>query len=375
MDPRYCLFSVDDDPMMQSVLKAVLAPEFDIETFGSAEECRARLAERQPDMFLLDIDLPGMDGYELCRTLKADPQTQNLPVTFVSSHDDIDERLAGYEAGGADFIVKPFDGAEVLRKARVARRALAEERGLREQALASEQLVSMVLESIDEYGLVLQFLGKVIACGDAAEVAEAMQHLLRGYRLEGVVQVRVGDEEITLGGAGPSSPLETSIVNHVRTLGRLFEFKRNSVHNFDHITVMVGNMPLEKADVCGRIRDNLGMAAQGAEARLLAIQTAVADRRKQAGLFRVLDNLRATLGTLTADHRRERLQGATLSFEMQQGLAKSFVHLGLTTAQEMYLEDLVKRHMERLVALYDSGEQTQAVLTRLGRELELLTAN
>lgn len=374
MDDRYCVFSVDDDPMMQAALDAVLAQEFAVECFPSAEDCRARLAARRPDMFLLDISLPGMDGYQLCRQMKADPQTEAIPVTFVSSHDDIEERLAGYEAGGADFIVKPFDSAEVLRKLRVARQSLAERRGLVEQVQASEQLAAMVLDSIDEYGLVLQFLGKVIACTNGREVAEAMLHLLKGYRLAGAVQVRVGDQEVTLGAAGASSPLETSVINHVRSLGRLFEFKGRSVHNFDHVTVLVANMPVDRGDFCGRIRDNLSMAAQGADARLLAIQTEEADRRKQAGIFRVLDSLRATIGTLTANHQQERLQGATLSFEIQQGLAKSFVHLGLTTGQELFLENMVRGYMEKLVALYDSGEQTQKLLERLGQELELLTA-
>lgn len=375
MNPSFCIFSVDDDAMLQATLRAVLEREFELETFASSEACLARLEVRRPDLLLLDISLPGIDGYEFCRRLKGEAATQALPVCFVSSHDSIDDRLAGYEAGGADFIVKPFAVDELLRKVRVAQRAAVERCGLIEQAQASEQLTSMVLESMDEFGLVLQLLGKVIACTGAGEVATAMQHLLKGYRLDGVVQVRVGDSAVTLGPDGPSSPLETSIVNHVRTLGRLFEFRQRSVHNFEHITVMVANMPLANADFCGRIRDNLNMAAQGAEARLQAMQTEEANRRRQVGIARVLDGVRAMIGTLTQNHQRERQHGATLSFEIQQDLIKSFVHLGLTTGQERFLEEMIKGHMERLVALYDSGAQTQGVLEKLGGELELLTAN
>lgn len=375
MTISYCVFSVDDDPMMQAVLKSVLEQDFDIETFASSEECHARLAARRPDLFLLDVSLPGIDGYEFCRQIKSAEATQGIPVIFVSSHDSIEDRLAGYEAGAADFIVKPFDVAEVLRKAQVAQRALVEKRGLIEQAQASDQLASMVLESMDEFGLVLQFLGKVIACSGAAEVAEAMQHLLRAYRLEGVVQVRVGESAATLGPDGPSSPLEVSIVNHVRGLGRLFEFKTRSVHNFDHITAMVGNMPLDNPDLCGRIRDNLSMATQGADARLQAIETEEANRRRQQGMFRVLESVRGTIRGLATSRRREREEGATLSFEIEQGLIKSFVHLGLTTGQEVFLEDFIKGYMDRFVALYDSGEQAQDVLETLGRDLEKLCAN
>ena len=375
MNPSFCIFSVDDDALLQAALKAVLEREFEVETFASSEACLARLEERLPDLLLLDITLPGIDGYEFCRRLKSEPRTQAVPVSFVSSHDTIEDRLAGYEAGGADFIVKPFDVDELLRKTRVAQQIAAEKRRLIEQTQASEQLTSMVLETMDEFGRVLQLLGKVIACTTAAEVAAAMQDLLKGYRLAGAVQVRVGESEITLGADGPSSPLETSIINHVRTLERLFEFNRKSVHNFDHITVMVSNMPLDNPDFCGRIRDNLNMAAQGADARLLAMRTEEANRRKQVGIAKVLESVRAMIGTLTQSYQRERRQGATLSFEIQQDFAKSFVHLGLTMGQERFLEDLIKGHMERLVALYDSGEETLGVFEKLGQDLELLMAN
>lgn len=66
-----------------------------------------------PDLILLDIRMPEMDGYEVCRRLKADPKTQSIPVIFVSAQHDIEDKLKAFEAGGADYITKPFQLEEV----------------------------------------------------------------------------------------------------------------------------------------------------------------------------------------------------------------------------------------------------------------------
>ena len=67
-----------------------------------------------PDLILLDVKMPGMDGYEVCRRLKADEQTRGIPVIFISALDEAADKLKGFEAGGVDYIVKPFHAAEVL---------------------------------------------------------------------------------------------------------------------------------------------------------------------------------------------------------------------------------------------------------------------
>lgn len=71
-----------------------------------------------PQLVLADVRMPGMDGFELCRRLKADPRTAQVPVIFVSAHNDAGERIRGLEVGGVDFIGKPFDRGEILARVR-----------------------------------------------------------------------------------------------------------------------------------------------------------------------------------------------------------------------------------------------------------------
>src|SRR5574343_1935941 len=128
MTDRLRIFVVDDDPLILDMLAAILADVGHLETFSSGEACLLRLAEVKPDLFLLDVSMPVMDGYDLCRRLKDDWETQDIPVIFVSAYDDSETRLRCYEAGGEEFILKPFEPVEIQCKLQVAERIIASKR-------------------------------------------------------------------------------------------------------------------------------------------------------------------------------------------------------------------------------------------------------
>jgi len=111
------LLLVDDEPMNLKILKLILASSgyrF-VEARNGMEALEK--AEGQPDLILLDVTMPGIDGFETCRRLKKREDTSGIPVIFVSALDDPKMRALGIETGGVDFISKPFDPKEL--KARI----------------------------------------------------------------------------------------------------------------------------------------------------------------------------------------------------------------------------------------------------------------
>ena len=87
---------VDDDPIILLMLETNLKDDFEVQTAGSGEACLETVPNFAPDLVLLDIEMPGIDGYETCRRLQEGRDGQPLPVIFVSSHDTLDERLTAY---------------------------------------------------------------------------------------------------------------------------------------------------------------------------------------------------------------------------------------------------------------------------------------
>lgn len=110
---------VDDTPTNIELLSALLADTgCEVRVALSGEDALAAVAEQVPDLVLLDISMPILDGYEVCRRLKADGATAHLPVIFISAHDEPMDKVRAFEVGGADFVQKPFQPGEVL--ARIA---------------------------------------------------------------------------------------------------------------------------------------------------------------------------------------------------------------------------------------------------------------
>ena len=109
---------VDDLPQNVKLMDAVLTPRgFTVHTAASGEEALEWLSTQVPDLVLLDILMPGIDGYETCRQIRANPATSYLPVVMVTASGQ-EQKLRAIEAGADDFVTKPFEQAELLARVR-----------------------------------------------------------------------------------------------------------------------------------------------------------------------------------------------------------------------------------------------------------------
>ena len=115
---EYNILLVDDDPGMIRVMARMLAGlgEFRFATHG--EGAIELVRDWQPDLLILDAELPGISGFQVCERIKSDPTTRDVPIIFVTSHSDHDFEVKGLELGAADFIAKPVNEALVLARVR-----------------------------------------------------------------------------------------------------------------------------------------------------------------------------------------------------------------------------------------------------------------
>lgn len=105
---------IDDAPANLKTLASMLKEEYRIIIAKSGEEGLGLLREGlEPNLILLDVVMPGMDGYEVCGELKADPATQEIPVLFITAKDTIEDKQKGLSLGAAAYITKPFDAVTV----------------------------------------------------------------------------------------------------------------------------------------------------------------------------------------------------------------------------------------------------------------------
>ncbi len=183
------VLAVDDQPPNLRLLDAVLVPRgYRVLTAGSGEQALAMLAELEVDLVLLDVVMPGLDGYEVCRRIRARERTAYLPVVMITASGS-QERLAALEAGADDFVTKPFDQSELLARVASLARLKRYHDTIERQAveLASwnaelERRVAAGIAELERTSRLRHFLSPQLA-----DVVVGDQELLASHRREVVV--------------------------------------------------------------------------------------------------------------------------------------------------------------------------------------------
>jgi CheY-like chemotaxis protein len=119
MNSQRTVLAVDDNAMNLDVIREILSTGYTLHCASSGEEALRVAQAVRPDVVLLDIMMPGIDGYETCRQMRSDPVLQAAKIILVSAKAMVEERLRGYEAGADDYLAKPYEPAELEAKVKV----------------------------------------------------------------------------------------------------------------------------------------------------------------------------------------------------------------------------------------------------------------
>jgi sigma-B regulation protein RsbU (phosphoserine phosphatase) len=136
---------VDDAKTNIDILVEALRDEYKLSVALDGAAALLSVEKNQPDLVLLDIVMPGLDGYEVCRRLRAQESTRELPIMFLSSLEDVRDKTRGFEAGGNDYLTKPFEVLEVKARVRSLLKAKAYADAVRE-AMARDLLIAREIQ-------------------------------------------------------------------------------------------------------------------------------------------------------------------------------------------------------------------------------------
>ncbi len=196
---------VDDIPANVKLLEARLGAEyFEVSTANSGAQALEKIAQDLPDIVLLDVMMPGMDGFEVCRRIKSNPESAHLPVVMVTALDQVADRIQGLEAGADDFLTKPVNDLALFARVRslVRLKTMVDELRLRQATGESMGLGDAATRSFnDTVGR-----GRILIVEDREQNALRMtEHLAAehdvdvvGKTTEAVVRARGGDYDLVI---------------------------------------------------------------------------------------------------------------------------------------------------------------------------------
>jgi two-component system alkaline phosphatase synthesis response regulator PhoP len=110
------ILAVDDNSINLAVIEELLESRYDLMTVSTGTDALKMAQEFRPDLIILDIMIPGVDGYEVCRQIRKSSSLRHTKIIMVSAKAMTAERLKGYQVGADDYLTKPFDGEELLAK-------------------------------------------------------------------------------------------------------------------------------------------------------------------------------------------------------------------------------------------------------------------
>jgi DNA-binding response OmpR family regulator len=357
---------VDDAEVQRRILSALLGKTYEVVTFASGELFFAQANE--VDLVLLDIDMAGMNGYEVCRRLRQQEATRELPVIFISGHDTTPERVAAYEAGGDDFIVKPAAANEVLHKVSTILQRRHEVSALTDQSREAQKAAFTAMTNVGELGVLLEFMRHCAGSSRSEQIADHLLAALLAFGLKGAVQVRSNGSTLERS-TDQAAPLQTSVMESLRNMGRIFVFGSRGIVNYDHVSVLVTDLPVHNEEHLGRLRDNLALLAEGAEARLDAMQADAKVHHLQEGAAETLLMLRKIVAAGASRTMTARRQNQQVTMELLEVLGGLIESLNVTDIQRETLQQTIEDGMESLARVHEEAvladDQFASVITSL----------
>jgi hypothetical protein len=216
------------------------------------------------------------------------------------------------------------------------------------------------ITSIGELGTLLSAFRAFNSCTDYTSLADAMLESLQQYGLSGVVQIRTEEHSLTRNAQGPANPLEISVVEHMASMDRIFQYKSRMAYTYENVSLMVSNAPVDDPDRCGRLRDHLAMLVESAQMRVNSTEL----QRREA-ITQAIDHVTEMLNEIDRSQRECRMALYLATSGMKESMEKEVWTLGLTESQDEELVAIVSKNIENILNIQTSDADIQNKLTSI----------
>lgn len=358
---------LDDSKTLRREVADELDREFEVVIVTNFEDALALCEHWLPDTIVLDIENIH-EGIESCRVLGI---RYDVPVVFCAADTSLDFQMAALEAGAADFLAKPIYLSPLLHKIQrtveYRRKHLQielERNNLRATAMS-------FLSSLGQSGILMNFVRSSIRCNSFEDLAERLVDAARELGISCFGEIRACTKPVPFRTEMEISELEESVMSKLTTMGRIFQFHTRLVVNYPQVSIIVRNFPKDSDELAGKIRDNIAILAETADALCENVQVRMNATAHAEQLQFAMMQANAAAIALRDNTKLMLMDTRLLLQELDDNLQQAHSWLGTTSDQERAISEMTNTSIQRIlgtISRVDIDDQMKAILLAMSAD-------
>ncbi|MEL7478309.1 MAG: response regulator [Pseudomonadota bacterium] len=296
------VLAIDDDKLVHKIIEDALAESCKLIRAKNGDEGLRLALKYQPDIILLDVEMPGMNGFEVCEKLKKSSETSAIPVMFLSSRTDISERMRGYNSGAADYIVKPFNREELLARINVLDDYRQVSQRLKQDMEQAQITAEIAMTDSGDMGRIMRYVGQSYHAHDLESLSSFFFEFFIPLQLEVAVAFWHQQGEVFKSAEGAIQPIEQELLEQNRDGNRFVDFGRRTIINYPKVSLLIKNMPTDDPAMYGRYKDLLPHILEATNAKIQDMEESEQALNQVEQIGQVCDDIAQQLVFLDMHH-------------------------------------------------------------------------
>lgn len=366
------VLAIDDDKLVHKIIEDALAQSCKLIHAKNGDEGLRLALKYHPDIILLDVEMPGLNGFEVCEKLKKSPDTLDIPVMFLSYRKDISERMRGYNSGASDYIVKPFNREELLARINVLDDYRQTSQRLKKDIEQAQITAEIAMTDSGDMGRIMRYVGQSYHAHDFDTLSEFFFEFFIPLQLEVAVAFWHQQCVVYKSAEGIIQPIEQELLEQNRTGNRFVDFGCRTIINYPKVSLLIKNMPTDDPGLYGRYKDLLPHILEATNSKIQDMEDSE-QALNQVGLIgQVCDDIAQQLVYLDMHHNS---QSENLKSLIEQAIERPESLANITNTEQLsefyqhfgFLNEELGQVKQKLSIITDTREALGMSLNKLSQ--------
>ena len=318
------VLAIDDDKYVHHIIEESLAGFCKIIHAKDGDEGLRLTNKYNPDIILLDIEMPGMSGYDVCKTIKHSESTQDIPVMFLSSKIELSDRVKGYSVGASDYITKPFNAEELIARIKVLYEYRQKCTKLKLDIAKANKTAEIAMTESGDMGRIMRYVGQSYHANNFQSLSEHFFAFFAPLNLDVVVVFWYQGTGVFYSQQSGVCPLEQELLEQHRQAQRFVDIGSSTIINYPKVSLLIKNMPVDNDALFGRYKDLFPHILEVTNEKVITMERSESSYEQAAQISTALQDIVKQLTTQNIEQNKstkvfiEQLHELDCAIKLQQ---------------------------------------------------------